>query len=71
MNTIKRISLQVLLTLGSGIAGTLIGVLYGGNYATDFVFMGVRGYEATGQLGGILGLVLGCALSIRFLRQEL
>jgi hypothetical protein len=70
MNSITRITLQVLLTLVSGIAGMLIGALYGGNYATNFVFMGVRGYEATGQLGMILGLVLGCGLSIRYLHKQ-
>jgi hypothetical protein len=70
MNSITRITLQVLLTLVSGIAGMLIGALYGGNYATNFVFMGVRGYEATGQLGMILGLVLGAGLSIRYLHKQ-
>ena len=31
----------------------------GGNYAVDFVFNGVRGYEAVGQLGFIFGLIGG------------
>ena len=31
--------------------GLLVGAWFGGNYAEDFQFNGVRGYEATGQVG--------------------
>ena len=31
--------------------GLLVGAWFGGNYAEDFQFNGVRGYEATGQIG--------------------
>ena len=31
----------------------------GGNYYGDFVFNGLRGYEAVGQIGAIIGGLLG------------
>jgi uncharacterized membrane protein len=51
------------LVAGAGI-GFVIGDLYGGNYAVDFEFAGVRGYEATGVLGVIIGGIGGAAVSI-------
>ena len=49
---------------GSVIAliGLVVGVTYGGNYATDFEFNGLRGYEATGQIGAVFGFVAGGSL---------
>ena len=38
----------VIITL---LLGLLVGAWFGGNYAEDFQFNGVRGYEATGQVG--------------------
>ena len=40
------------------IIGWITGANIGGNYFTDFTFNGVRGYEATGQIGSIVGVVL-------------
>lgn len=40
------------------IIGWITGANIGGNYFTDFTFNGVRGYEATGQIGSIIGAVL-------------
>lgn len=37
------------------ILGMLIGAWFGGNYAENFQFNGVRGYEATGQIGLMCG----------------
>ena len=58
---IKRI-LKILLVLGfmlSGfIIGLIVGIQIGGNYFTSFVFLGQRGYEATGLIGSWIGL--GC-----------
>jgi hypothetical protein len=45
-----------------GVLGLIAGAIYGGNYATQFEFNGLRGYEATGQIGLILGCVTGAAL---------
>ena len=36
--------------------GLLVGAWFGGNYAEDFQFNGVRGYEATGQVGLLCGI---------------
>ncbi len=43
------------------VVGMIIGACYGGNYATDFEFNDLRGYEATGHIGGIFGLIIGGA----------
>ena len=50
--------------LGFGFLGLLIGAYIGGNFAETFIFNGVRGYEATGQLGFWAGIVIGLVLSI-------
>ena len=64
---VLRIIAVIGITLVSGIIGLVIGALIGGSYAQDFVFDGVRGYEATGQLGFILGAVAGLFLSVWFI----
>lgn len=46
------------------IVGLFIGAFIGGNYMTAFEFNGVRGYEATGQIGAFVGLVIGPILGI-------
>ena len=46
-----------------GIAGLISGANFGGNYAVDFTFNGVRGYEAMGQIGLIVGTIGGGLLS--------
>ncbi|AGP40997.1 hypothetical protein BE04_04745 [Sorangium cellulosum] len=42
--------------------GLLLGAFFGGNLASGFEFRGLRGYEATGQLGLLLGAAIGAAL---------
>lgn len=46
------------------ITGLFIGMNIGGNYFANFVFMGGRGYEATGYLGAIIGAIVGIYLGI-------
>jgi len=62
----KRVVRVVLAGLIGGIAlailGLIVGGTYGGNYAPDFEFNSLRGYEATGLIGAILGFVSGGAL---------
>ena|SRR3989344_8469501 len=53
---------SVIGAIGLGFVFLVIAALYGGNYATDFTFAGQRGYEATGALGALIGLILGGAL---------
>ena len=42
----------VIITL---LLGMLVGAWFGGNYAENFQFNGVRGYEATSQIGLLCG----------------
>lgn len=42
----------------------LLGFSIGGNFLTDFEFMGARGYEATGNIGFIIGIIVGLVLSV-------
>jgi hypothetical protein len=64
----RLVAALVGVIVGAGI-GFGIGANYGGNYATDFEFAGVRGYEATGLLGALIGAttmgVAGFALVAR------
>lgn len=46
------------------ILGLIIGAYIGGNFMTDFKFNGVQGYEATGQIGAILGAIIGVSLGM-------
>lgn len=50
-----------------GTIGMLIGATIGGNYFTEFQLGSLRGYEATGQIGFVLGGAAGLALSYRWL----
>ncbi len=42
-----------------GVIGLIIGAFIGGNFAEDFEFAGLRGYEATGIIGFPIGVVFG------------
>jgi hypothetical protein len=53
-----------------GIVSGLIGALIGGKYAEQFVFNGVRGYEATGQVGFILAALIGLFSSWQLLMKH-
>lgn len=57
--TILRILFTLVIGFVLGVIGLFIAMYIGGNYAEDFVFNGVRGYEATGQIGFIIGGVIG------------
>ena len=48
--------------------GTMTGMNIGGNYFTDFVFMGARGYEATGIIGSFVGGFLGAVIGVLLMR---
>ncbi len=62
LKIIWRVVLVLVIGLVTGILGLLAGIVFGGNYAVQFVFNGVRGYEATGQIGLIAGALLGLFL---------
>ncbi len=38
------------------VIGMLVGAWFGGNYAENFQFNGVQGYEATSQIGLLCGI---------------
>ena len=53
-----KIIIQIMISIVILALGMLIGAWYGGNYATDFQFNGVRGYEATAQIGLLSAMVV-------------
>ena len=65
LKNLVRILIVVVIGLLAGVFGWIMGALIGGNYAEQFVFNGVRGYEATGQIGFILGALIGLFSSWR------
>lgn len=58
---ILRVFLAIIIGLVLGVIGLFVSMYIGGNYADaeNFVFNGVRGYEATGQIGFIFGALMG------------
>ena len=64
IKNIGRVVLAAVIGLISGVVGLLAGMLIGGNYAEQFVFNGVRGYEATGQIGLLVGAVTGWLIGV-------
>ena len=61
---ISKVVVVLVSAAGLGILGWLIGAYLGGNFAETFIFNGVRGYEATGQLGFLAGIATGFVLGI-------
>jgi LPXTG-motif cell wall-anchored protein len=57
--TLLHVAVIIVIGFISGAIGMLIGALIGGNFAEQFVFNGVQGYEATSQVGLILGALIG------------
>jgi cytochrome bd-type quinol oxidase subunit 2 len=53
---IWRFVIVITSVISTLIFGMLIGAWFGGNYAENFQFNGVRGYEATGQIGLLCGV---------------
>jgi hypothetical protein len=70
LKTTLRIFAVIVIGVISGATGMIIGALIGGNYAEQFVFNGVQGYEATGQIGFILGALTGLIAGWWFLLKR-
>lgn len=51
----RFVSVLVIITI-TLLLGLLVGAWFGGNYAENFQFNGVRGYEATSQVGLLCGV---------------
>jgi hypothetical protein len=68
---------QVLIGGGVALLGMVVGgysgMTYAGNFAPNFEFLGLRGYEAGGSLGALAGLVVGGLVGVlcipRWLRK--
>jgi hypothetical protein len=70
LKTVLRVFLTLVIGLVLGVIGLFIAMYIGGNYAEDFVFNGVRGYEATGQIGFIIGGAIGLITGWWFLLKR-
>jgi hypothetical protein len=70
LKSILRVFAILLIGSVSGVIGWIVGALIGGNFAEQFVFNGVRGYEATGQIGFILAALTGLIVSWRILIKK-
>ena len=70
LKTILRVFAVVLIGFVCGVIGMIVGALIGGNYAEQFLFNGVQGYEATGQIGFILAGLIGLISSWRLLLKR-
>ena len=68
--TTPRVFYIIIIGLVAGVLGMIIGALIGGNYAEQFIFNGVQGYEATGQIGFILGALIGLIAGWWFLLKR-
>jgi hypothetical protein len=68
--TALRVFFTLVIGFVLGVIGLFIAMYIGGNYAEDFVFNGVRGYEATGQIGFIIGGVIGLITGWWFLLKR-
>jgi hypothetical protein len=63
MKTVWKMMTLIGSMLLGGFVGMLLGALIGGNHFENFMFNGLRGYEATGQLGAIIGALLGIIIT--------
>jgi len=63
------IILCLIVILFGMVIGLLIGMFVGGNYLTSFEFDGVRGYEAVGKIGLLIGLIMAVGICILIRRS--
>ncbi len=70
MNGLMKAAAAILIPVSLAVLGWIMGALLGGNLWVDFSLLGVRGYEAVGLLGCIIGLTGGAALAWKILRRS-
>lgn len=72
--TVWRICERLLVGSIGGIvgavAGWIIGATYGGGFATTIELVGLRGYEATGLVGQLLGAATVAAMAFFLARRS-
>lgn len=64
----KKIILPILLALILGALGFYFGAIIGAN--SEFLIRTVDGYEGSGVIGGIVGIIAGLALGIFLTRNK-
>lgn len=69
MKKIMLVITLILVTIVFSILLLLIGATIGGNFFTDFEMFGRRGYEATGNIGLFLGVLLGSFISVTIYKK--
>jgi hypothetical protein len=69
MKKIQKVVIILISAFILGMLGMLIGAYVGGNFLTSFQFFGVRGYEATSQVGFFVGAALGVLISWKRLKK--
>lgn len=52
------------------VVGLFVGAFVGGNFAPSFQLLHLRGYEATGVLGLVLGMLVGGGLAARWRQRR-
>jgi len=65
-----RIFISMIGGVVLGVIGMVVGAWFGGNFATEVVFNGVRGYEATSQIGFILFSLVGAVMTWRYMEKK-
>jgi len=64
-----EIGASAVFGIAGGFVGFILGLVYGGNFATHFEFAATRGYEATGIIGTVLGTALSAPYGILLVRK--
>lgn len=67
---LKGIVVAAVFAIGFGVVGLVVGAYYGGNLDVDFVWGGVRGYEAWGSLLGVVGASFGAGFAFGLFRRR-
>jgi hypothetical protein len=60
---LQRLTRSFICAALGAAGGLFLGALIGGNWATEVELFGVRGYEATGLLGMLVGASAGALAS--------
>jgi hypothetical protein len=64
MYTIYAIITSTISSIVFGVIFFVVAATYGGNYMTQFTYGPLRGYEATGIIGSLVGFALGATLGL-------
>jgi hypothetical protein len=65
-----RVFISMIGGIVLGVIGMVVGAWFGGNFATQVVFNGLRGYEATSQIGFLLFSLVGAVITWRYMEKK-